>query len=368
MNKKKVLFLSAANSIHTIRWVNALSKKFEVHLVYCKNHKPNLDAVNSKVIMHELSVPAPLGYYLNAFQLRKLFHIIKPNIVNAHYASGYGTLARIAKIKPLLLSIWGSDVYDFPNESTLKKKILEKNIFYADEIASTSISMAKELKRQFPNLKKEIFITPFGVDTNKFKNMHIEREDKDFNIGNIKALEEKYGIEYLILGVEELLNNLKNKDSSLASKIKLYIYGDGSQREYLENLITSHNLNNNVFLMGKIPNNEVPNKLNEFDVFCASSILNSESFGVAVVEAMACEVPVIATDTDGFCEVMVNGETGYLVEKKNIKELASGLKKFFDDRELAKKLGKNGRNRVLKNYSWDKNVKYMEEIYNKISK
>ena len=366
MNKKKVLFLSAANSIHTIRWVNALSKKFEVHLVYCKNHKPNLDVVNSKVIMHELSVPAPLGYYLNAFQLRKLFHIIKPNIVNAHYASGYGTLARIAKIKPLLLSIWGSDVYDFPNESTLKKKILEKNIFYADEIASTSIAMAKELKRQFPNLKKEIFITPFGVDTNKFKNMHIEREDEDFNIGNIKALEEKYGIEYLILGVEELLNNLKNKDSSLASKIKLYIYGDGSQREYLENLITSHNLNNNVFLMGKIPNNEVPNKLNEFDVFCASSVLNSESFGVAVVEAMACEVPVIATDTDGFCEVIENGKTGILIQKKNSAEICNALFEILNNKKKALEYGKDGRKRVIQKYDWNKNVTYMVHVYNQI--
>ncbi len=366
MNKKKVLFLSAANSIHTIRWVNALSKKFEVHLVYCKNHKPTIDLINKKVVLHELKFKAPFGYYLNSCELKKIYKKLKPDIINVHYASGYGTLARISRLPNILLSVWGSDVYDFPNKSKLKKKILTKNILYASHIASTSNNMAVQLKKIVSELKKEIYITPFGVDVNKFKNMHLKRNDDDFNIGNIKSLEEKYGIEYLILGVEELLNDLKDKDNSLVDKIKLYIYGDGNQREYLENLITSHKLHNNVFLMGKIPNNEVPKVLNMFDVFCVTSIL--ESFGVAVVEAMACELPVVATKADGFCEVMVNGETGYLVEKKNIKEIALGLKKIFDDKELAKKIGKNGRNRVLKNYSWDENVKYMEEIYDKISK
>ena len=56
--------------------------------------------------------------------------------------------------------------------------------------------------------------------------------------------------------------------------------------------------------MGKIPNEKVPEALNKLDIFCVTSILNSESFGVAVVEAMACEVPVVATDVDGFREVV----------------------------------------------------------------
>lgn len=65
MKKKKVFFISAANSIHTVRWVNSLSNEFEIHLVYCKNHKPNIDNINSKVVLHELKFNAPYGYYLN---------------------------------------------------------------------------------------------------------------------------------------------------------------------------------------------------------------------------------------------------------------------------------------------------------------
>ncbi len=367
MNKIKVMFISAANSIHTVKWVNSLSDEFEIHLVYCKNHRPNIDNIKSEVILHELRFKAPIGYYSNVFQLKKLYKKIKPDIVNTHYASGYGTLTRIAKLKPLMLSIWGSDVYDFPNESNIKRKILEKNVKYANYIASTSKVMANELKRQFPNLQKEIFITPFGVDIEKFKKQENRREDNNFNIGNIKKLEKKYGIEYLILGVKKLIDRLKiNGEEALADSIKLYIYGKGSQKEELEELIKQNNLEKQVLLMGVIPNDVVPEKLNELDVFCATSILNSESFGVAVVEAMSCQLPVIATDVDGFSEVMVNNETGYIIERKNTEQIADAIEKLLRNKELRQKFGENARKRVIENYNWLDNVQYMKEIYIKI--
>ncbi|MGN1270357.1 MAG: glycosyltransferase [Clostridia bacterium] len=367
MEKIKVMFISAANSIHTVKWVNSLSDEFEVHLVYCRNHKPNIDNIKQEVILHELKYKAPVGYYLNMVQLKKIYKNINPNIVNVHYASGYGTLARISNTKPILLSIWGSDVYDFPNESKIKRRILEKNVMKADLIASTSNVMANELKRQFPNLKKEIFITPFGVDIEKFKKRECKREDNDFNIGNIKKLEKKYGIEYLILGVKKLIDKLNtNGEKSLADSIKLYIYGKGNQREELENLVKRNNLSKQVFFMGAIPNDIVPEKLSELDVFCATSILNSESFGVAVVEAMACELPIIATDVDGFSEVMVNNETGYIIERKNIDQIATNIEKLLRDKELRIRFGKNARKRVVENYNWLDNVEYMKEIYMKL--
>lgn len=369
MEKIKVLFISAANSIHTVKWVNALSEDFEVHLVYCKNHKPNIDEINSNVFLHELYFNAPIGYYLNALQLRRIYQRVKPRVINVHYASGYGTLARVSKIKPILLSVWGSDVYDFPNESKIKKRILQKNIMYADKLASTSNAMAEELKKQVPMLKKDIFITPFGVDIEKFKKIDVEKEKDYFNIGIVKALKEKYGIEYAILAIKKLKDKLKNEQKEeLSNSIKLYIYGDGEEKEKLQNLIEKENLQDGVFLMGKIPNYEVPKVLNSFDVFCATSILNSESFGVAVVEAMACEVPVVATKTDGFCEVMRDGETGYLVQKRNVEEIANRLEKILNDRELAKQMGFNGRKRVIENYNWKDNVNYMKKIYNSTKK
>lgn len=365
MSKKKVFFISAANSIHTVKWVNALSEKFEIHLIYCKNHKPDLDIISENVIKHELFFNAPLGYYLNAIQLKKMYKKINPDIVNVHFASGYGTLARIANLDNILLSVWGSDVYDFPNKSILNKKILRKNVLYAKYIASTSNVMAEELKRQIPDLKKDIFITPFGVDTNKFFNWNLPRKDDNINLGTVKSLEEKYGVKYAILAVNKLKKDLtKDGKKQLADKVKYYIYGDGSQKEELLKLVKAEKLERDVLLMGKIPNEKVSSALNMMDIFVAPSIVN-ESFGVAVVEAMACEIPIVATDVDGFKEVMINNHTGYIVKRKDINAISLALNKLIENVETRKNMGKNGRKRVVENYDWNKNVEYMKKVYEK---
>lgn len=89
MERLKIFFIAPANNIHTIRWVNALSKEFEIHLISCKNHFGSLDKIDKKVILHELPFSAPVGYYLNGKKLIKLYKEIKPNLINVHYASGY---------------------------------------------------------------------------------------------------------------------------------------------------------------------------------------------------------------------------------------------------------------------------------------
>lgn len=369
MIKKKVFFISAANSIHTVRWVNALSEKYEVHLIYCNNHEQKIDTINPDVILHKLFFNAPFGYYLNSLELRKLYKKIKPDIINVHYASGYGTLARISKLDNVLLSIWGSDVYDFPNQSKIKKSILEKNVKHAKYFASTSNAMAEELKRKVDIADKEIYITPFGVDINKFYNFNLPKDENMLNIGTIKTLEEKYGIKYAILAVKKVKEDLiKEGKKQIADSIKYYIYGDGSEKNTLLKLIKDEKLENDVFLMGKIPNEKVPEALNKIDIFCVTSILNSESFGVAAVEAMACEVPVVATDVDGFKEVTEDNVTGYIVERKNIDDIALALNKLINNSEIRKKMGKEGRKRVIQKYDWQKNVNDMIQIYEKISK
>ena len=368
MSKQKIMFVSAANSIHTIRWVNALSEFFEIHLVYCKGHSPKIDKPNDSIKLHELKYKAPFGYYTNAWELKNLYNKIQPNLVNVHYASGYGTLVRISKIGPTLLSIWGSDIYDFPTESRIKKRILQKNVYYANAIASTSHIMAKRLKEIVPNITNEIFITPFGVDIEKFKKQN-KKEKETFNIGNIKTLEKKYGIEYGILAIKKLIDNLKKQGKNQeANCIRMYIYGDGSQKEELQKLIMNNDLSNIVFLKGKIPNDQVPIALDELDIFCATSVLDSESFGVSVVEAMSCNLPVVASDVDGFCEVMLDGKPGYIVERKNVVQIAEALEKLMLNPEIRENMGQAGRKRVEENYNWTENVKYMKSIYEKLAK
>lgn len=360
----KIIFLGGAGSIHTIRWVNSLSEKgLEVILVSLKGEVETIGKINDNVKVIYLPFGTKLGYYLNVFALKKIISKEKPDLINAHYASGYGTLGRLSGFNKKLLNVWGSDVYDFPNESKLKKRIIEKNLKNYTAIASTSYCMAEETKKYLENKSKEIFITPFGVDTEKFKNLNIEKKENEITIGIVKTLTEKYGIEYLIKAIKELENIL---DIENYKKIRLLIYGKGELKNKLEDLTKELQIEDKVIFKGYISNEDVPKALNEMDIFVVPSILDSESFGVAAVEAMACEIPVIASSVGGLKEVIVDKETGYLVPKKDHKEIAKYLKKLILDKNLRTSLGKNGRKRVLENYDWNSNVDYMIKIYREI--
>ena len=159
----KILYIAPGNSIHTQKWIDAFSKDNEVFLITM--HKPNLKIEDCSVF--ELPIKSGLGYYLNAIQVHKIVKRIKPDIINVHYASGYGTLARLSNIDRYILNVWGSDVFDFPYESKLKMKILKRNLLAAAQIASTSYVMKKQVETLI-DVKKEIVVTPFGIDTSFF--------------------------------------------------------------------------------------------------------------------------------------------------------------------------------------------------------
>ncbi len=362
----KILFLANAASIHTVRWVNSLSKKgHKVHLVYKRDDSPEDNEICDEVTLHSLKHSGTKAYFTSAYELNKLFKKIKPDIVNVHYASGYGTLARLAKIRPIVLSVWGSDVYDFPHQGRLKMKLIRKNLLFANQIASTSNCMAEVTRKLMYPINVNIAITPFGVDINKFSRKNCNNNYKNIVIGNIKTLSSKYGISDLIKAIKILKDDLVNENKkNISDKIKVLIYGDGDQKVDLINLTKDLNLNDTISFMGKIPNSQVPKALEKFDIFCATSVLNSESFGVAVVEAMSVGIPVVATDVDGFKEVVNDNVTGFIVQKKNPLKIANGLKKLVLDEKLREDMGLKSRKRVLELYDWSKNVDAMESLYN----
>lgn len=363
----KVLFLSAIENTHTIRWVNALANKgLEVILVGMKNDKneKNKSMIDFKVKIIYLPIKGKIGYYLNRFFINKILEKENPDIINVHYASGYGTLGRFIKFENKLLNVWGSDVYDFPKQSKIKKQILVKNLNSYKAIASTSHCMAKEIE-QYLMKNQEIYITPFGVDIEKFKNLNLERKENKIIIGIVKTLEPKYGVEYLIRAIKELEKTL---DKEIFERIEVKIYGRGYLRESLENLAKELNIKEKIRFEGYILNSEVPKAINEMDIFVVPSILDSESFGVAAVEAMACEVPVVVSDADGLKEVVVDNETGFIVSKKDYKAIAEKIKVLVNNKELRKKLGRAGRKRVIELYEWNDNVENMIKIYKKFDK
>lgn len=348
----KILFLAPASSIHTTRWVNEMARRnHEVHLV---SLHPICDPLDKRIRFHRPPFPASIGYYANYPWVRKLVKIVNPDIVNAHYASGYGTLARFVDFHPTILSIWGSDVFDFPYEAGWKKRMIKKNLDAADRVASTSRIMKQQAKNIF-SPKREIAVTPFGVDCSVF---HPQPKSPDdiLRIGTIKTLSPKYGISYLIeafaIAIGEGL-----------SSAELILVGDGPQRAELEEMTMKLDIRDSVKFIGAVPHVEVSSWLNSFHIYAALSVSDSESFGVSVVEASACGLPVVVSDAGGLPEVVLDGKTGFIVPKRDSRSTAEKILTLAADAGLRNRMGQEGRAYTLKHYEWSENADRMERLY-----
>lgn len=363
MRLLKIALLAGISSIHTTRWANALADRgHDIHLI--TQHRGG-DVVSSKVKIHYLPFQGNKGYFLNVLFLRKLLRKLKPDLLHAHYASGYGTLGRLSGFHPYVLSVWGSDVYDFPYESPLKMKLLQKNLRGADLIASTSHVMAKQTQKICEGLSK-IHATPFGIDTISFKPSKTSKNNDTIIVGTVKKLSFKYGIDTLIQGFAEARTSLMESDERTASKLRLLIVGGGEDRDSLERLVDSLNISDVAEFTGSVPYASVPEYLNKLDIYVAASRLDSESFGVAILEASACALPVIVTDVGGLPEVVEDKITGKIVQRDAPHALAKAIGELIIDEKLRKRMGQAGLQRVLDHYTQEDSVSIMEDVYREV--
>lgn len=356
----RITLLAAGNSIHTVRWANTLSRRnYDVHLVTLNSIHPEL---SPQVKVHKLPFPAPAGYLLNIPFLRSYLKKNPPDILHAHYAAGYGTLGRFAGRRPYLLSVWGSDVYVVPNHGHWKKRTVEKNLQAADWICSTSKAMADQT-RSITSQLKGISITPFGIDIERFCKFDAKR-GSELTIGTIKTLDPVYGIDILIRAFAKCLTNLQESSPAVAERLRLRIVGGGPELSNLEQLAESLGIAEATHFVGPVPHEMVPHELQKMDIFVAAS--RSESFGVSVLEANACQLPVVVTNVGGLPEIVIDGETGLIVEPDDPDALSEKLTTLIVDPALREQLGENGRVHVAENFSWDTSVDIMETVYSKL--
>jgi glycosyltransferase involved in cell wall biosynthesis len=363
----RIALLALKDSIHAIRWANSLSARgHEIDLISMHTQR---DSLNSQVIQHDLKMGPPFGYFLNVWKLKNILKEIQPDILHAHYASGYGTLARLSHFHPLIISVWGSDVFDFPLRSPLHRRILVDNLCAADWICSTSTMMAKHTTGLTDCVNDRISIVPFGIDCDRFRSFEGFREPDNLTIGTVKTMASKYGIDTLIHAFAKLYYCMKSKKPLMASKLRLVLVGGrpsksrDDQTEELKKLAEQLGIQRRVNFVGQVQHSHVPEWLNRFDIYVALSRLDSESFGVAVLEASACELPVVVSNVGGLPDVVQDGVTGYVVPKENPALAAETLYKLAVDPALREVIGKNGRNHVVSKYDWEKNVTKMEKIY-----
>jgi glycosyltransferase involved in cell wall biosynthesis len=345
------MILADAKSSHTIKWANSLTDN-GVDVFILSFRKANIKLYNNNIKHLSLKTEGNKISYLKLLPLVKNeISVFKPDILHSFYATSYGLIGALSKFKPFVISVWGSDVFEFPRKSFLHRAILKFNLKKANFIQSTSKAMALEAKNY---TYKEIKVIPFGIDTELFKPK--QKKDDTIVIGTIKWLEEIYGIKYLI----EAFNIIVKKHSD--KKLKLLIVGSGSKEEEYKQMVEDYHIEHLVEFTGAVSSVETVKYHQQISIFVALSL--QESFGVAILEAAACGVPAVVSNVGGLPEVVDNGKTGFVVKSKNSKQAAGAISKLIMSPELYSEFSNNAREFVVKSYNWNNNIKQQIELYN----
>ena len=352
-------FIAPGSIGHTVKWLNSLAHE-NLNITLITQHKV-IDSIDSRVSIRYLPFSGGKGYILNSLALHWEIKKLRPDVINVHYASGYGTLALLAKIKPYILSVWGSDVYEFPYQSKFKFWLIKQSLKSAKHIASTSHAMAEQVKLILDDESLVIAITPFGVDMQRFGCTQQPFRSDSITIGIVKRLEHKYGIDLLINAFADTKQHFLKTNSDIGAKLKLMIVGDGSLESELIELTKDLKISEQVEFVGAVDNSQVPDYINKMDVFVVPSRI--ESFGVAAIEALACERPCIVANTGGLPEVVNDKRTGIVAEYESIQSLVESVIEVVENQQFAIEMGINGRKDVITKYSQQAAVSAMTDLY-----
>src|SRR5262245_27238757 len=145
-------------------------------------------------------------------------------------------------------------------------------------------------------------------------------------------------------------------------RARLVMCGDGPEREGAEALARQYRIADDVLFVGQIPN--IAEYLSVADLLLLPS--ENESFGLSALEAMACEVPVIATRVGGLPEVVLDGKTGYLVERGDIQAMTSRSVELLSDQRKLREMGTRGRGWAVEQFNTESVIPRYERLYERI--
>lgn len=222
------------------------------------------------------------------------------------------------------------------------------------------IGVAPLTLKPFKNYSGPKIVIPNGIDLEIFNpgQPKIEKYlDGKINILFLGRIEERKGLIYLLKAYKILTKNLPPKFSK---NLRLIIVGEGPLKENLEKWVKKNKLPNVIF-EGKVPEEKVPSYYTTCDIFCSPAIFG-ESFGLVLIEAMACGKPVVAFANEGYKEFLKDKKGGFLAKNRDYKDLAKKIEILLKHEKLRKEMGRQGIEEAQR-YSWSKVASQVLDFY-----
>ena len=344
-------------------------KGHEIHFITYKQ-PVRLALLNPNVHYHEVNVPEyPLFHYQPyelalSSKLVDMVKLYKIELLHVHYAIPHAYAGYMAKqmlkdegiVIPMVTTLHGTDITLVGNHPNYKTAVCF-SINKSDVVTSVSESLKKATHELF-EIKKDIVVIPNFIELNKPKseseiscNRSVMANTNERIITHISNFRKVKRIEDVII----IFNKIQQKIPA-----KLMMVGDGPEREKAEKLCDKLNISDKVIFFGN--SNEIDKILSYSDLFLLPS--ETESFGLAALEAMAWSVPVISSNSGGLPEVNIEGVSGYLSDVGDTDQMAENALKILHTNSSLQTFKENA---LLNAQKFDiKNILPLyEEIYQK---
>ncbi|WP_192820106.1 N-acetyl-alpha-D-glucosaminyl L-malate synthase BshA [Rufibacter sp. LB8] len=313
-------------------------KGHKVHFI-TYSQPARLDYFNENLFYHEVNIPNyPLFQYAPyelalASKMVDIVQFEKLDVLHVHYAIPHASAAYMAKqilrtkgIQiPVITTLHGTDITLVGKDASYEP-VVTFSINQSDAVTSVSEDLRAETYKHFP-IEKDIVVIPNFISLDRF-----QKQRKD----HFKSAIAPFGEKLLVhtsnfRGVKRIGDVIKifyKVREQMPSK--LLLVGDGPERPKMENLCRKLNICQDVRFLGKLE--AVEELLSVADVFLMPS--EKESFGLAALEAMACEVPVISSNAGGLPELNVHGVTGFVSNVGDVKDMVKNTLFLLQDDQL----------------------------------
>ena len=360
----KICFLSDPRYLHTQRWARFFSERgHDVHII----GDPVVDGPRSPQIpTHSLGDASFRGPWIfkTTLALARRLRQLRPDILHMHYLTALPAPV-LLKFRPFLVSVWGADILGEKGLAADERRFrLFKTLVLrrAHAVLATSHFLAAATCRYAGLGPKRVIVSPWGVDLHQFepgpRAKPLPRRDAPVVIGFAKHLEPKYGAEYLIRAIP----SIRARHPSL----RVVILGDGSLRTRLERLTAALSVTDVVSFYGRVPHDDVPRHMAAMDIFVMPSIHESETFGIAAVEAQAMGIPVVASRIGGVPEAVLEDRTALLVPPGDVDALSCAVMRLIEEPMLYQSMSGEGRSFVQRCYDWHRNAERVEALYTQL--
>lgn len=320
-------------------------KGHEVHFITYRR-PARLTTFHTNVFYHEVTgEDYPLFEYppYDSALTSKMVEVVKYenlDLLHVHYAIPHATVAYMAKkillregrYIPVIVTLHGTDI-TLVGENPAFKPVVEFAISKSDGVTAVSNFLKEKTLRQF-QVDKDIRVIYNFVDFERFRKINKDHFKKAIAPEGERILAHVSNFRK-VKRVEDVIQVFKKVYEKIPSK--LLLIGDGPERRHAEDLCRKIGLCHEVRFLGK--QDAVEELLAISDLFVIPS--ENESFGLAALEAMACEVPVLSSNAGGLPEVNIDGETGYVCEIGDVEDMAQKAYSIIADDQVLQTFRKN---------------------------